>query len=264
MKTKSANYKQKNIMQNSSGNRFVFAILAIALGLSPLSGQLVNNIVDKTFDSDGHVNTSIGSQLDQGESVAIQSDGKIVVAGYSYNGSNNDVAIARYNTDGSLDTDFDNDGKFTFMVGSSDDEGMALAILSDGKMIVAGNYYNGTSDDFFVARLNANGGLDVGFDTDGIVTTAISGGPDDCKDIAIQSDGKIVLVGSANYARVVLIRYNSDGSIDTSFSSDGIIETDIIVGENDQGQSLAIQSDGKIVVGASVGAESGPLPLHQA
>jgi uncharacterized delta-60 repeat protein len=74
--------------------------------------------LDTSFDSDGKVTTAIGSGTDRAYSVAIQSDGKIVVAGYSY-GSNNDVALVRYNTDGSLDTSFDSDGKVTTPIGGS-------------------------------------------------------------------------------------------------------------------------------------------------
>ena len=70
------------------------------------------------MDSDGKVTTAIGSGADQAWSVAIQSDGKIVAAGYSNNGSNGDFALVRYNTDGSLDTNFDSDGKVTTAIGS--------------------------------------------------------------------------------------------------------------------------------------------------
>ena len=94
--------------------------------------------LDTSFDSDGKVTTAIGSGNDYACSVAIQSDGKIVVAGYSDNGSNDDFALVRYNTDGSLDTTFDSDGKVTTAIGSGDDQAFSVAIQSDGKIVAAG------------------------------------------------------------------------------------------------------------------------------
>ena len=108
-------------------------------------------------------------------SVAIQSDGKIVAAGYSYNGSNNDFALVRYNTDGSLDTSFDSDGKVTTAIGSGNDYAYSVAIQSDGKIVAAGQY-NGSNDDFALVRYNTDGSLDTNFDSDGKVTTAIGSG----------------------------------------------------------------------------------------
>ena len=78
-------------------------------------------------------------------SVAIQSDGKIVAAGYSNNGSNDDFALVRYNTDGSLDTNFDSDGKVTTAIGSGNDYACSVAIQSDGKIVAAGDQYNGSN-----------------------------------------------------------------------------------------------------------------------
>ena len=94
--------------------------------------------LDTSFNSDGKVTTAIGSANDYACSVAIQSDGKIVAAGYSDNGSNYDFALVRYNTDGSLDTSFDSDGKVTTAIGSGDDAAYSVAIQSDGKIVAAG------------------------------------------------------------------------------------------------------------------------------
>jgi uncharacterized delta-60 repeat protein len=90
-------------------------------------------------------------------SVAIQSDGKIVAAGYYNTGSNNDFALVRYNTDGSLDTSFDSDGKVTTEVGSGNDAVLSVAIQSDGKIVVAGYSNNGSNDDFALVRYNTDG-----------------------------------------------------------------------------------------------------------
>jgi uncharacterized delta-60 repeat protein len=209
-----------------------------------------NGSLDTSFSGDGKLTTAIGSGNDNGQSVAVQSDGKIVVAGYSYNGSNNDFAVARYNANGSLDTSFDGDGKLTTAFGSRSDEGYGVAVQSDGKLVVAGQSHNGSNYDFAVARYNANGSLDTSFDGDGKVTTAFGSSTDGGYSVAVQSDGKIVVAGSSytgsNYDFAVA-QYNADGSLDTSFSGDGKLTT-AIGSSHDNAASVAIQGDGKIVV----------------
>jgi uncharacterized delta-60 repeat protein len=94
-------------------------------------------------------------------SVIQQADGKLVVAGTSYNGSNYDVALVRYNADGSLDTGFDGDGKVTTAIGTGYDEGYSVIQQADGKLVVAGTSYNGSNNDFALVRYNADGSLDT-------------------------------------------------------------------------------------------------------
>ncbi len=215
-------------------------------GAAPAGGRL-----DTTFDADGKATAAIGSGYDNARDVAIQSDGKIVVAGYSSNGTNDDFALARFNSNGSLDTAFDTDGKATTVIGSGYDQAFAVAIQSDGKIVVAGFSHNVTHNDFALVRYNSDGSLDTTFDTDGKVTTDIGASSDDvANSIAIQSDGKIVIAGAshngANYD-FALARYNSNGSLDTTFDADGKVTTAIGIG-TDFITAIAIQSDGKIVV----------------
>ncbi len=152
--------------------------------------------LDSSFNGTGKVITPIGNGDDNGNSVAIQSDGKIVVAGSSYNGSNHDFAIARYNSDGTLDTSFNGTGKLTTPVGSSDDYGYSVAVQSDGKIVVAGeSFVTGSNLDFSVVRYNPNGSLDLSFNGTGKVITDVGGSGDFETSMAIQSDGKIVVVG---------------------------------------------------------------------
>ena len=141
------------------------------------------------------VATPIGSSTEIAYSVAVQSDGKIVAAGYSDNGSNDDFALARYNTDGSLDATFGSGGKVATPVGSSNDYAYSVAIQSDGKIVAAGLSSNGSNDDFALARYDSDGSLDTGFGTGGKVTTAIGSAGDYALSVAIQSDGKIVAAG---------------------------------------------------------------------
>jgi uncharacterized delta-60 repeat protein len=213
-----------------------------------------NGSLDSSFSSDGKVTTDFGGFSDNGISVAMQMDGKIVVAGRSSNGNNYDFAVARYNTDGSLDTNFDNDGKVTTAVGSSDDYGSAVAIQADGKIVVAGYAVGTLNYDFAAVRYNTNGSLDNSFNTDGKVTTDIAGAINYSSSIVIQPDNKILLAGST-YGGIgvdfAVIRYDSTGSLDNTFDADGIVTTDI-GNSGDDVFALAIQNDWKIVaVGVS-------------
>jgi len=228
------------------------AVLVLVLLAAPLITLGAPGDLDPSFDTDGLVTTAIGSGNDLGSAVAIQSDGKIVMAGTSHNGTDNDFALARYNADGSLDTSFDTDGLVTTDIGSND-SGSSVAIQSDGKIIVAGQSNSPGNFDFAVVRYNSDGSLDTSFDTDGIVTTNVDILHDRAYAVTIQSDGKIVVAG---YGRIapstpvnndfVVVRYNTDGSLDTGFDTDGIAITDI-GGSQDQAYAVAIQSDGKIV-----------------
>jgi uncharacterized delta-60 repeat protein len=224
----------------------VFSLL-ITVGAHPVAAA--DGDLDTSFDSDGKVTTAIGSGNDEARSVAIQSDGKIVAAGYSHNGSNYDFTLVRYNTDGTLDTSFDSDGKVTTAIGSAADYAVSVAIQSDGKIVAAGYSYNGSNNDFALARYNTDGTLDTSFDSDGKVTTAIGGSNDRAYSVAIQSDGKIVVAGYSNNGSnddFALVRYNTDGTLDTTFDSDGKVTTATGSG-NDEALSVAIDSDGKIV-----------------
>ncbi len=206
--------------------------------------------LDNNFSDDGKIITNIGLN-DYGQSVAIQSDDKIVVAGGSYNGSNMSFAIVRYNADGSLDNTFNDDGIITTNIGTSNDDGKSVAIQSNGKIVVAGKSYNGSNYDFAVVRYNIDGSLDDTFSGDGKTTTAIGSEEDGSCSVAIQSDGKIVAAGyshnSISNNDFAIVRYNTDGSLDNTFSGDGKATTDINA-DHDYGYSVAIQPDGKIVM----------------
>src|SRR5665647_806671 len=128
--------------------------------------------LDVTFGTNGIVTTPIGAAGSVIHGMAIQSDGKIVAAGYRYNDSTWEFAVARYNVDGSLDSTFDGDGKLTTAISTVDDEINAIAIQSDGKIVVAG-YSNASGDinayepDLAVVRYNTDGSLDSTFNGNG-------------------------------------------------------------------------------------------------
>ncbi len=117
--------------------RNIFVLTSFMLFVAFAAAQ--DGIVDSTFDTDGRVITAIGSGYDIVKAIAIQSDGKIVVAGSSSNGNNFDFAITRYNSDGSLDNTFDFDGKVITDFDGFHDFGRSVAIQADGKIVVAGS-----------------------------------------------------------------------------------------------------------------------------
>src|SRR5262245_1916513 len=104
---------------------------------------LAAGALDLTFGADGKFTTAIGSSSGAASGVALHADGKIVVAGCSSNSSNDDIAVVRYNADGSLDSSFDGDGKLTTPIGSADDRATSVAVQADGKIVVAGFSSNG-------------------------------------------------------------------------------------------------------------------------
>lgn len=226
--------------------KFFFVFLILIAPINFIYSQ--TGSLDFSFDTDGRVTTAIGSGADGIYDIAIQADGKIVAVGFSENGTDDDLAIARYNTDGSLDNSFDSDGIVTVDVGSGDDIGYGVAIQADGKIVVVGSA-NTTDSDFLILRLNSDGSPDNSFDSDGMVTTDFFGNYDIAYDVEIQADGKIVAGGAVFNDSIYnfgVARYNTDGSLDNSFDSDGKVNT--LIAYNAEGKAVEIQSDGKIVL----------------
>lgn len=181
---------------------------------------------------------------DHAFAVAMQSDGKIVAAGESYNDNNGwSFALVRYNSDGSLDTTFGTGGKVLTNIGAGARD---IVIQGDGKIVAAGYSYV-TPNNFVLVRYNSNGSLDTNFGSGGMVLTTLGGG---VSALAVQAtDGKIVAAGYSFNGignDFALARYNTNGTIDTTFGFGGTVITasgGMGVGASD----VAIQSDGKIL-----------------
>jgi len=214
--------------------------------------------LDNTFDGDGKVLIPTGDFAGLGTSLAIQADGKILVAGRGfYNATAEDFTIARLNTDGSLDNSFDGDGIAAIPIGFTDDVCYSVALQTDGKIVLAGQSY---SDDvsffgygFSVVRLNTNGSLDNSFDNDGKKFIKVSNSLNSAAfDVALQGDGKIVLAGvSRNDASpsiwyTTVVRLLPDGSFDTGFDSDG--QVTLITAGRSECYAVFIQPDEKILL----------------
>jgi uncharacterized delta-60 repeat protein len=161
--------------------------------------------LDTTFDGDGKATTDFNSSVDIGDALAIQGDGKIAVGGTASLSDQLDFALARYNTDGSLDSTFDGDGKVTTDFRSGNDRAFGIALQRDGKIVAAGcaggHCGDDSPNDFALARYKLDGSLDTIFGGgDGKVTTDFSSDTDRAHAVAIQSDGKILAAGIARPA----------------------------------------------------------------
>lgn len=209
--------------------------------------------LNAAFGVGGVVTTPVSlTRGDGARAVAVQADGKIVAVGYVVNGGGDyDFAIVRYNLDGSLDAGFGGDGIVTTAI-SARSEARAVAIQGDGKIVVAGVTSNtATGTDFVVARYNStDGSLDGTFNTGGYIVTDLgASNNDEAFAVAIQSTGKIVVVGQTGTiiaSDFALVRYTASGALDTTFDADGIQTTTF--GEVDAAYSVTIQADDKIVV----------------
>jgi uncharacterized delta-60 repeat protein len=216
--------------------------------------------LDPSFSKNGKRRTDFTPHEDVPFGVAIQADGKIVVAGTAaYDRPTSKFALARYNADGSRDTSFSGDGKLMTAFTSRGDVGNALALQNDGKIVVVGDAgANGAHAKFAVARYDENGALDSTFGGDGKVRTDFTSYPEDALGVAITAQDKIVVAGGSGFdspkERFALARYEADGSLDATFGGDGKVTTNVAKGP-DVAFVVALQTNGKIVVagGCSLG-----------
>ncbi len=211
--------------------------------------------LDSSFNGSGKVIIPAIGSSNEAYSMAIQPDGQIILAGSSLNfdTGNWDFSVVRLNTDGTLDTTFNGDGKSTIPVGSDADESFSVALQTDGKIVMGGHSISANGDyDFSIVRLNPDGTLDTSFNQSGKLTVSIGAGDDRAESIHIQADGKIVLAGFSNDPITgepdhSLIRLNGDGSLDTSFNGTGKLIMSTSTGY-DRGRSVLVQPDGQIVI----------------
>ena len=209
--------------------------------------------LDSTFGTSGKVITSIGSSNDYGNCMVVQGNGKIVVAGSAFNGSNNDFALVRYNTNGSLDTAFGVGGKAVFDFSGANEAANAMALQSDGKFVLAGSSTSGSSVSFVTIRVNTDGTIDTGFGSSGQVVTSMGNQGQSAFGVAVQPNGKILVAGYSYIvgdSDFVLLRLTSTGALDTGFGGTGKVVTPVGNG-TDIAYCVALQNDGRIVVAGS-------------
>ncbi|NOX81377.1 MAG: hypothetical protein GXP57_09895 [Deltaproteobacteria bacterium] len=210
--------------------------------------------LDSSFNSDGMVTTAVGRGDDEISALAVQDDGRILAAGYSVNGTARDFALVRYNADGSLDTDFGQEGMVVTPVGNGDDEITSMVVDRQGRIVVAG-YTTGTlGRAVAVARYLADGSPDVSFGDHGMTLTGV-GKDVMARSMVLDPDGRIIVAGSytgdSGLTGVVLLRYLSSGVLDTTFGTAGVaVSADK---RSCEGFGVRLQDDGAILVAGSVG-----------
>lgn len=209
---------------------------------------------DHTFNAQGGAAYSIfGSTASALYSAALLSTGSIAGGGFAqFSETDSDFALIRVTNIGHTDDTFNGDGKVTTSIGDGFDAAFAIAAQSDDKIVAVGyTQVSGGNYDFAVVRYTTAGALDSSFSDDGIATFGSAQKTEFASGVAIQADGKIVVAGTAA-GHPLVVRYNTNGTLDSSFDGDGAVElavTASVVG-------VALQADGKIVLGASVGTEA--------
>ncbi|MEO6168133.1 MAG: T9SS type A sorting domain-containing protein [Chitinophagales bacterium] len=200
--------------------------------------------LDSSFNENGIVE---GDTSGSAFSVVIQAPDKIIAAGTISGG----IGLRRYHADGSVDSTFGVNGKVVTQVGYQSGANSCL-VLSNGKILIVG-FSNETEYNFTLANYNSNGTIDSSFDTDGVAVTHVSTDDNQALSMAIQPDGKIIVVGPSSDSTIAdftVVRYNSNGSLDASFGNNGISKTDFS-GSTDIALSVTMQPDGKIIVAGS-------------
>lgn len=215
-----------------------------------------DGLFDSSFGASGTLVVPIGAESDELADMAIQSDGKIIAVGGTYNRSTNtDFSITRLNSNGLIDLGFGQNGKLTVAVGqgASVDSAQSVVINASGSIYVAGHSSTSGNFDFSLIKLTNSGALDSSFGSSGKLILPMGSETDFLSQMAIQSDGKILLLGTIYnglYHSVGLARVNSNGTLDQTFGSGGKVSFsfgDSPLSVSD-GSSIAIQNDGKIVV----------------
>ncbi|MBA3962916.1 MAG: hypothetical protein H0X40_13610 [Chthoniobacterales bacterium] len=226
--------------------------------------------LDNSFGVSGATVTKLRGNIPEGwyfsasaQDIVLLPDGKILVAGQTTTVAFGRMALLRYNSDGSLDQSYGQAGVVTveFPVGPNGVNGgvsaFALAQQSDGKSVLAGSYVDNGFSEFALARINADGSPDTTFGTNGQVTSPIKNGDAVALDVLLQSDGKIVAGGyfqaGLRNRDFALMRYNSNGTLDTTFGRRGTVTNDLSDGTDDAITGLMLQADNKIVAGGQSG-----------
>jgi uncharacterized delta-60 repeat protein len=251
--------------------RLTCASLMMVLTAGGQIARAADGDLDLGFGANGKVLTDFDHSTDIANAVAIQTDGKLVVVGTTYQNndfSTEDFAVARYNPDGTLDKTFGVGGKVQTDFPNLAAVASSVVVQPDGKIVVAGGAFPLFTflGDFKVVRYNPDGSLDTSFGDGGIVTTTFPAGSY-AFDVALQSDGRIIAAGTvfvdfdpgeSSNTDFALARYNPDGTPDATFGNGGQVSTDFF-GLEDDALSLLIQPDGKIV---AIGSANDPVAFY--
>lgn len=199
---------------------------------------------DPGFGTNGVVVDGFNNNNNNADAIAVQADNKVLVAGNTGTAGSNDMAVARFNEDGTPDLGFGNNGKLIFSTPFIKSFVNDIKIQSDGKIILGGYQWNNSTGDFVLARLNEDGSFDSTFGNGGIAI--LDNGLDEVgKSIHIHEDGKIIISGDSG-DQFTMTRTNPDGSIDTSFGTNGWVRTLFPIWSYSNG--MDVNADGEIIL----------------
>jgi len=237
-------------------NAYLLLILTSLLAPRPAAAVDPVAVLDTTFNGTGFVTAPIGSATGAARAVALQPDGKIVVAGTASNGSDDDLALMRLDTNGVHDAEFGFDGTVLTDLAGRNDRAAALVVQPDGRLVVAGTSGDGPDREFVLARYFPDGSLDGSFGASGVAVTDFGATEDVAGALVLQSDGGLVVAGyrwnlAHKQTELALARYRSDGTLDTNFGVGGTVTTALgsVVGYP---VALAPQPDGKVVLASGI------------
>jgi len=242
---------------------FTLVMLTIHL-LTVSAASDASGDLDAGFGTGGSVTIPISGTNQIGRAVTIQPDGKLIIAGYdNWNTGNSDLILARYNSDGVLDTTFGASGVVTTSLSTGDDTAYAVAVQPDGKIVAAGLSTQGGVNIAAVVRYNTDGSLDTSFGAGGVVTTSLQPDGAFLLSVVVLGDGRIIVGGgavppssSSAPNTFLLIRYQANGALDTTLGGSGVVTT-AIPGGDATSWGMAVQSDGKVLLGGYVRPPSG-------
>lgn len=220
-------------------------------------------VLDPTFGAGGVAITSAGSSADEAAALLVQSDGKLVAAGHTVAGGNAILALARYDSDGALDPTFGTGGLVSTTVDEASTRAIGVVQQASGRLVVGGSVTSGANGNAVLVRYLADGSLDSTFGTGGVVITTIGPGIGGPEALLQQSDGKLVLAGGSFdgvQTGFVLVRFDADGSLDTSFGSGGTVYTP----GSGTVHALIQQSDGKLLTAGGIGSMAFSMARYDA
>lgn len=250
------------VIANSNRSEVSETMVILDDGKILLGGYSDDNFAVAKFNADGTIDTSFGangysittfmSSPSFIKKIALQSDGKIVLAGFLINESNiYEMAVARLNTDGTLDNSFGTDGKISFNIGNGNDYLEGVAIQDDGKILLGGHKWImnfGLRHDLAVVRLHENGSFDTTYGDNGVATARLVDGANYSRDILLQPDNKVIISGFTvleEEYNMAMARFDSDGNLDDTFGIDGMVSTNI---HEDYSNAITLQGDNKIIL----------------
>jgi uncharacterized delta-60 repeat protein len=219
---------------------------------------LPNGDLDPSFGSNGVVQTAFSTSQSFANCIAVQQDGKIILGGYTINAPfARDFAMIRYLADGTIDSSFGVNGKVVTTVNTSFSDYIDKIVFdAQGRILVSGCASFEVNYKLAMARYTSNGVLDTSFGNNGIV---VSNYPSRYSDVALQVDGKIILVGGYDADVFTVLRYLSNGTLDSSFGNNGFVDSNFNQPTYAYASSVLIQSDNKIIVTGSVASPDNTL-----